>query len=358
MYATSQRTKATSDEQRNANPRDFSRLRAWLMEGAPPAFRAPEPEPDPEPAAEVKLTKAQAVLHLAQRIDRKAFGAPDPVGVLAIAAEIYLCLAACAAVLAWVYSAGGWLPCLLAWFPCALVCARSLRGMELMVHDASHGTFARGPAFAHRLNDLVGDVLFAIPVIQEVGAYRTTHTIHHRAYGSDTDPCLIRRVPSVLGAAGRRGVRGWVPVLLRELPRYTLEYYVEAGMRPAALVKAALWHGTLIAVLAVFVGAGPALLLWAATVALPFILILPPLRAIAEAEEHDWAHADQSDYRSTYNNLGAVHRLLIHPFNDAYHLVHHLFGEVPTTRLGRLHRALRDDPVYRKGLSRTRILAP
>jgi fatty acid desaturase len=38
--------------------------------------------------------------------------------------------------------------------------------------------------------------------------------------------------------------------------------------------------------------------------------------------------------------------LLLHPFNDNYHLTHHLFPNVPVVRLRRLHKQLLKMPEY------------
>lgn len=306
--------------------------------------------------SKARPTKAQIVQQLATNFDRSAFAKPDPAGVFGVFLNIYFSLGLCALSVVMTLIAFGPIAAAFVWVLGVLLSTRAIRGMELMVHDGSHGSIVRGGGRALKLNDLICNLLFAWAVMQDTAAYRRQHVIHHRHYGSAQDPCLIRRVPALLAAAGREGGWVWAGVLLRELPRYVAEYYWEVGTRPAVMVRFLVWHLCIMAPVALWVGPWVAFLAWLAGFGLPFVITLPVLRAVAEAEEHDWENAEHSDFRSTYNNLGLVHRVLIHPFNDAYHLVHHLFGEVPTTRLAALHKILMKDPLYAEGLSRRSVL--
>jgi fatty acid desaturase len=91
-----------------------------------------------------------------------------------------------------------------------------------------------------------------------------------------------------------------------------------------------------------------------------FFVTLPVLRLIGEASEHVYSDSD-TVFDATISNLGRWQRLLIHPHNDGYHTVHHMWPGVPHHALRRLHEALLDhdpDGYGRRLRFRTHILVP
>lgn len=246
-----------------------------------------------------------------------------------------------------------------------LFVARQQRGLELMVHDASHSTWHR---LRRDLNNRWADLLVAYPVLSTVAAYWASHRLHHGHYGADLDPC--RRRFRNMGLAHVDLSSRWkiMKAVLRWLPSYNREYYKEIGSASASVwLHFAIWHTLVLlaptaTILIVFGGVAPllaaglALAAWTIWWVVPATVVLPVLRSIAEAEEHDYERGD-TEFDTTFTNIGWLHVLLIHPFNDPYHLVHHMFPAIPAINHHKVHALLiQHDPAYQAALHRTEIL--
>ena len=88
-----------------------------------------------------------------------------------------------------------------AWWAAALaapvtltIAGRAMRGLECLVHEASHYNLTR----RRRLNDAIANVLCAWSVLSEVQQYRTSHMIHHRSFGHADDPDRVRNLRLML----------------------------------------------------------------------------------------------------------------------------------------------------------------
>lgn len=87
-------------------------------------------------------------------------------------------------------------------------------------------------------------------------------------------------------------------------------------------------------------------------------LALPVIRFIGESSEHIYSDSD-TVFDATISNLGLLQRFLIHPHNDGYHTVHHMWPGIPHHALRRLHTTLtsQDPERYARRLrDRTRVL--
>jgi len=248
-------------------------------------------------------------------------------------------IAAVAALVAWVGIALSWWLALVAYVPAMVLIARQQRVLELFVHDASHYAWCNWDR--HR-NDKIANLLSAFPTLSEVAAYRAFHRLHHAYYGNDQlDPCKRR-----LAMFGGMGLLG-----------YIRNWYGEIGSKgPRLLLSFAAWHGVVYLLpLGLALGAaGP--LLWGMFWVVPMLTTLPALRRVAEAEEHDYQRAD-TEFATTYSNIGHLHKWLIHPAGDAYHLLHHMLPNIPMHRHRQVHRYMMEQvPEYRAGLIRTKVL--
>jgi fatty acid desaturase len=71
------------------------------------------------------------------------------------------------------------------------------------------------------------------------------------------------------------------------------------------------------------------------------------MRFLAEVSEHmglEWT----TEFGTTRNKLGWVQDHIMHPHGDGYHLVHHLYPQIPHHNLPKAHQLLMQDPVYRE----------
>lgn len=222
---------------------------------------------------------------------------------------------------------------------CLMIGSR-FRGMENLVHEASHYNL-----FSTRtLNDWM-EFAFALPVFRTVADFRRSHLIHHASLGHrDVDPDLDRY--RSLGLTELPKNFWWI-VVIRPLTGYLTLHYVWYDMlrfwrsktsRPSKII---FWA----AVLAIITLLGiweQALLYWIS----PFFIILPAPRFWSVMSEHgglDLTH----DVASSRNNLGAaIQQWFIYPHNDGYHETHHLYPSIPWYLIHRANRQLMDDPYF------------
>ena len=243
--------------------------------------------------------------------------------------------------------------------------ARQLRGIEIMVHDASHLTWVRSNP---NLNHLLADLFVGAPVLSSVKSYWKSHRIHHGQYGSHKDPCRQRFAAMGLGELDLSTNWKITRAVIRWLPGYNAAYYREIGS--LSLLQWAMfisWHFFVLVVplatlftlglgFTLKVGMAMALFGWVLFWILPAMIFLPVIRSIAESEEHDY-EAGGTEFETTFTNDGWMHRLLIHPKNDAYHVIHHLFPNIPESQHHWVHDLLMEhDERYKNALRRGKIL--
>lgn len=233
--------------------------------------------------------------------------------------------------------------------------ARQQRAIELMVHEASHWSWDRD----HKeRNDQLADACVAFPVMSTVGAYRKGHFIHHGTYAGEQDPCKRRFASMGLGHLDLSTKWKIAKSVIRWLPGYNLAYYTEIGSKSwGMLLRWAVWHLIIFIAPMTFVfGAANAFLYWALFWLAPMFTSLPVVRSIAEAEEHDYERGE-TELDSTFTNNGWIHHLLWHPWNDAYHQIHHLYPNISQRLHHKVHRLLMEyDEQYRKSPMRSKTL--
>jgi fatty acid desaturase len=247
----------------------------------------------------------------------------------------------------------------------ATLIARQQRGLELMVHDASHGAWTRSQPL---LNNRMADLLVAYPMLSSIEAYWKSHRIHHGSFGSHLDPCRQRFAN--MGLAHLDLSTKWkiARAVIAWLAPYNKAYYEEIGsLSLRQWARFVIWHtAVFIAPTTVLLSSSygfdgvsavsSAFVIWIIFWMIPFIVVLPVSRSIAESEEHDYTQGE-TEFETTYTNDGWLHRALIHPKNDSYHLVHHMFPNIPERRHRRIHKLLMThDPRYQAALRRSSVL--
>jgi fatty acid desaturase len=230
-----------------------------------------------------------------------------------------------------------------------LFVARQLRAVELIVHDASHYNFMRR---SRELNDWLADWIFAAPVSQTVHEYRGTHFLHHKDFGGSQDPCLRRMVELNKEDASAGGRRKWA---LGPSIRYIISYYGTVAPSSKGLFSFIRWHAVVgaigISALALFSDIRPvvAACSWTLVWMVPLLTTLPLLRMRAERDEHDYFIHNGTEFSATLTSVGFLNNLIFHPWNDAFHLLHHLYPDIPQTRHKRVHDLLHElDSAYQR----------
>jgi fatty acid desaturase len=225
----------------------------------------------------------------------------------------------------------------------ALVVSVGYRGLECLVHGAGHYDVLGIRRAA--LNDFISDLLFAAPVFQSVKAFRATHLGHHVQQGGAGDPCRGRKLMKL---APDRDELPTIWSVARRAPSEALAFYRQVGSSPITLLRAVGWHIAAFVLLGFAVGDwGAFTAAWCAVYLPAFLAVLPVVRALGEAGEHDYRTATLSDrgrseLQRTINNDGLLNWML-HPFGDHFHIEHHEFPGVPQYNLYRLHAALMEN---------------
>jgi fatty acid desaturase len=209
------------------------------------------------------------------------------------------------------------------------------RGFENLVHDGSHYNWWRAKK---DLNDVLVDALVAAPMALLVAIYRANHMLHHGAFGTDIDPCF-RRETMIRAEYARH-----IPLLRRliaasqQLVRLNADFYrtqlSSGGIKPlAAFVP---WHA-LVWWLPLTLWFGPyGLGYWVVLWAIPMLITLPVIRALAEADKHDYNRA-ADELGATFTNDGWIARVVVHPAGDAWHAAHHMRMTVPAWKVRSFH---------------------
>lgn len=236
-----------------------------------------------------------------------------------------------------------------------LLIARQIRGLELMVHDASHWCWQKEQK---HINDRIANCFVSYPTMGTVETYRKGHFIHHGTYAGEQDPCKRRFASMGLGEVDLSTKWAIMRAVLRWLPQYNMVYYTEIGSKSLSMLGSwALWHLVVFVLpLSLIFNVERAFLMWVLFWLVPMLVSLPVLRSIAEAEEHDYERGE-TEFESTYTNDGLIHHLLWHPWNDGYHQVHHMFPNISARHHHRVHKLLMvHDEKYKAGPIRTKTL--
>ncbi len=216
-----------------------------------------------------------------------------------------------------------------------------LRGLNNIVHECSHATFAvqRGD------NALCGRFCAAL-ILGCFTDYRADHLTHHAHLGDYAHDRDLQ---------GIRALRLEAPLTLRTILRHIvtpllgrhLRYYLHPNFSARdGRVFLALKLGLVAAAAALAVLAPLTALLF---VALPYLWVFTALNYWTDCIDHAGILASGDELTASRNvRVPGWLRVLLFPRNDCFHLVHHLFPQVPSQHLGACHRQLLEDPDYRR----------
>lgn len=226
-----------------------------------------------------------------------------------------------------------------------------LRGFNNIVHECSHFSFA------HRREDnyLFGKICASL-VLSSFHDYRDEHMTHHAHLGDyDRDMDL----------KGIRDFRLEDPLTPRTILRHAvtpliglhLPYYLNANLsgRDGAAFRALKLGLILAAVVYLAIDPVPALLfVWT-----PYVLVYSAINYWTDCIDHGGlVHSDDELEASRNVPLPMPLRMVLFPRNDCFHLVHHLFPQVPARHLEACHRRLMQNPEYRARIEGARPATP
>lgn len=216
-----------------------------------------------------------------------------------------------------------------------------LRGINNIVHECSHATFAES-----RSDNVTIGRFSAALLLKSFRKYRDDHLSHHAHNGDyehDAEFGLIEKFGLHDPITPRTVLRHvFVPLTGRHLPMYTSINLSGADGRLFQGLKLAL-----LAAMAIFFLLEPVAAL--AFVILPLLYIYPTINFWTDCLDHAGLVGAKDEIEASRNVLApTLVRLIFFPRNDTYHLVHHLFPQIPARHLHKAHQELSRDASYRR----------
>ncbi len=215
-----------------------------------------------------------------------------------------------------------------------------LRGFNNIVHECSHFTFAH----TRQDNYLFGKICASL-VLSSFHDYRDEHMTHHAHLGDyehDLDLQGIQDLRLEDPLTPRTILRHAInPFLGRHLP-----YYLNANLSARdgfnfRLLKLALIFGACVYLVIDPISA--LLFVW-----LPYVFMYSAINYWTDCIDHGGlVHSDDELDASRNVALPMPLRTLLFPRNDCFHLVHHLFPQIPSRHLEACHNRLMSHPEYR-----------
>lgn len=215
-----------------------------------------------------------------------------------------------------------------------LAIASRQRAFGNVLHDFVHGNVVRAPKGWLKW-------IIAAPAFEDFDRYRRLHFLHHAHLGHpklDPDYVTVPTSKHWMGVCVEFMARPrlWIASVLGDLP--------QLRWREAAKVGA-FW---LLAVATVALAASPRAALeffglWMLSRATTYHL----LKAFVELGDHNAGLKPGSIFGYTRTYPENALTFLIHPYNDRFHLTHHLAPRVPMVTLAAAHAALAGMPEYR-----------
>ncbi|HEY6132136.1 MAG TPA: fatty acid desaturase family protein [Halioglobus sp.] len=222
-----------------------------------------------------------------------------------------------------------------------LLAGRQL-ALAVLMHDCGHRTLFR----TARLNDVVGQWLCALPVMNDQPTYARRHLEHHRKAGSRDDPDLAnyQAYPVPFPSFRRKVIRDFTGQTGFKLMSYVFRAasgVFDRDKRASALP----FVRQLLAQLALFVilvacGIGWTFLVWAVAYMTVFMFVI----RVRQIAEHG-AVPDLFDPDARLNTRTVEapwwQRMLFAPCGVNFHMEHHFMASVPCYKLRELRQHLR-----------------
>jgi len=214
-------------------------------------------------------------------------------------------------------------------------------GLAVLMHECGHRTLFK----TARLNDVLGQWLCALPIMNDMPSYARGHLRHHKAAGTTEDPDLpnYQSYPVSKSSFRRKIIRDLTGQTGIKLLSYLLKGSATAMSNEKREGTTVLFQQIAVQLIMILVlslfGVAWLYLLWAASYLTIFMLYIR-LRQVAEHA----AVPDLFDLDPRKNTRTVIprwwERSLLAPNMVNYHMEHHFMASVPCYRLKELHSCL------------------
>ncbi len=214
-----------------------------------------------------------------------------------------------------------------------------LRALNNIVHECSHNTFAA----TRDVNVALGRVCASV-LLGSFEAYREEHLTHHMHLGDYAHDLDLQGIEALRLHDPLTPVTILRHVLTPLVGRH-LPYYLSADLsardgRWTRIVKVSMLAATVTGLIFFPI---PTLV----AVVVPRALVYTTLNYWTDCLDHAGLLENDDELRASRNVLAPlVVRKLFFPRNDCFHLVHHLFPQVPSHHLEECHRTLMASDSY------------
>lgn len=219
--------------------------------------------------------------------------------------------------------------------------------LGVIVHEATHFRLFKN----RKLNDWVGEICAAWPLLITLYGYRRNHLAHHREVNTNQDPDWNRKLDDPYFDLPRTK-QSFIGLLLKAITGF--RFVVEArnvlkskelNALPRNLQQARMVFYVCVFTFALLFGVFSELLMyWLVPLITSFSFIMY-VRSIAE---HHGGTMHYEDVLTGSRHVNATwFERIFFPHNVNYHLDHHLYPAVPFYNLPKLHEKLLEQEVYR-----------
>lgn len=223
---------------------------------------------------------------------------------------------------------------------CMTFVGTRLRALNNIVHECCHMTFSN----TRKANTIVGSLAASL-ILSCFEDYKQEHMTHHMHlgdYDKDKDLQSIEDLGLHDPLTPHTVLRHiMTPFLGRHLPYYLGANFSKRDGKGYLVLKV----GLVLAILIALVLAPMTIFLF---ILFPYVVLFSAMNYWTDCMDHAGLVASNDDLDASRNVLASgIVRLLFFPRNDCFHLVHHLFPQVPARHLERCHAVLKGDEDYR-----------
>ena len=223
----------------------------------------------------------------------------------------------------------------------AFIIATRLRGLNNIVHECTHFTFAN-----NRIDNMVLGSIAAAMILQSFTAYRKEHLTHHAHLGDYEKDLDIQGIQ----AYHLEDELTWKTIARHVLtPVFGLHLpgYLSVDLSANDGVRYAIQKIGLISITLIFAYFNPQAAVF--LVIVPFLWVFTAINYWTDCIDHGGIIGSDDELEASRNMiLPKLLRVIFFPRNDCYHLIHHLFPNVPAQHLNTCHDLLLENDAYRK----------